>query len=177
MAKHATPSLTCPVNGCKIPVDAILVSAEGVRRGAHLTLLRTFDPELTVIKPEDRRQLAVAKLPERSHILGLLMKLSHNRPHTNLSTRSPDTIFELVGAAENELAKTSPENAARVMLYRASHGDYKSIDTLARRTMEIPLSDVFRLSKSYSEAYGTYTLYREHWHESMRSYNTVQYAD
>ena len=58
-----------------------------------------------------------------------------------------------------ELAKTSPENAARVMLYKASHGDYKSIDTLARRTMETPLPDVFRFSKSDSEAYETYVRY------------------
>ncbi|ESK94356.1 hypothetical protein Moror_8180 [Moniliophthora roreri MCA 2997] len=180
----STSGLSCLVKDCKLPIDVFLLSSEG----AHRKLLEIFNPELAIIKPEDRRQLAVVKLWETAKIVTLLVEFSHNYSHTHLATRSIDTVFDFVVAAKkygnqfaveaceaamDVLADSSPEDAARVMLYKASHGDLDHIDELARRTMNVPLSRIFRYSSNYADAYGTYTLYRERWHESMRSYRAV----
>ncbi|EEB90248.1 hypothetical protein MPER_11564 [Moniliophthora perniciosa FA553] len=131
------------VKDCKLPIDVFLLSSEGERFGAHRRLLEIFNPDLTIIKPKDQRQLAVVKLPESAKIVALLIKFSHNYPHTHLATRSIDTVFDFVVAAEkygNQFAVEACEAA---------------------------------MNSNYSDAYGTYTLCRERWHESMRAYRAV----
>ncbi|TRM57639.1 hypothetical protein BD626DRAFT_514082 [Schizophyllum amplum] len=99
MESSASEPASCPVAGCRLPVDIFLQSSDGILTGAHTRNLETFGeafPASSVAAPPSEPIV----LAEFADVLQLLMHFMHLVPQPSLEGRPIEFVLRCAEAVD-----------------------------------------------------------------------------
>ncbi|PPR05464.1 hypothetical protein CVT24_008233 [Panaeolus cyanescens] len=163
----------CPVRGCTIPVDLIIVSKDKKHISAHTSNLGQFSNGFPA--PHALSELArgavsgpeQARLEETADVLRLLLRFMHHTHLPDLDVLPFATVagmaeaaekYEVFSAialgkacmkrrAENQIKPLQPHDALKVLFYALKHGYNDIADSAALRTLDVSLDQFLPLAE------------------------------
>ncbi|KAK1225630.1 hypothetical protein PQX77_011414 [Marasmius sp. AFHP31] len=109
---------------------------------------------------ESTTQSGIVPLGEKGETLRLFLRFTHNQPVSDLSSLDIDGLLDLAEVADKYgnhyalaacrqpmrlLADESPDNALKVLRFKAIHRDFEGIDVVAVKTINFPIIHVLKV--------------------------------
>ncbi|ESK88209.1 hypothetical protein Moror_5521 [Moniliophthora roreri MCA 2997] len=179
------------VSGCPKIIDIIIESPNGFRRGAHKDSLYLFNPGFPRPGSDTPRiqDVDVIKIEEYGLVAYLLLEFSHHQQcYPEMFGAGVDALVELADTAKkygnmfaltacklamNHCARSSPENAIRLIRYIFNEGQTNpEADALVQSTMVLPM-EIVGSHLGIGTLFMIYTIYRDKWKTAMEEYHRV----
>ncbi|TRM57641.1 hypothetical protein BD626DRAFT_208048 [Schizophyllum amplum] len=155
MDASASEPASCPVAGCRLPVDIFLQSSDGILTGAHTRNLETFGeafPSSSLAAPPSEPIV----LDEPADVLQLLMHFMHLIPQPSLEGRSFELVLRFAEAVDKygvhaadqlcwlKMRDHAETNSLEVLQYAARLNLYDLLDIAAPHTLRYTFSEIAR---------------------------------
>ncbi|KAJ8091036.1 hypothetical protein PM082_024643 [Marasmius tenuissimus] len=169
---------------CNLPVDIVFQSADERQFGAHIKNLESFAEGFPLA--ESTTHSGIVPLGDRGETLHLFLKFTHNQPAPDLSSLDIDGLLDLAEVADKYgnhfalaacrqpmrlLADESPDNALKVLRFKAIHRDFEGIDVVAVKTINFPIIHVLKVfGQNHTQEFAVWIQYQQSWKDFTNRY-------